>query len=289
MAVRHTPAAGQRTNPASQQRRSESPQPWWWRHRLALGAVAVVAVVVLVLIAVANNQNQQLSAGLLQPLPAQVQREVTSVNPSVLSTVGTGGLTDPLRAISGPALSSNGKPEFLYIGAEFCPYCAAERWSLVNALSRFGTFSGLRTMRSAANDGNYATVTFRGSTYTSQYLSFVPVENEDRAHNPLQPLTSQQSQLFSSLGGNGYPFLDIAGQYANDAPNTYSSGYDPTVLTGLNWTQIAGKLSNPSDPVTRGIIGNANYLTAAICKVTNNAPASACSSQTIQQIEGTLP
>jgi hypothetical protein len=31
----------------------------------------------------------------------------------------------------------------LYIGAEYCPYCAAERWPLVMALSKFGTFSNL--------------------------------------------------------------------------------------------------------------------------------------------------
>jgi hypothetical protein len=34
--------------------------------------------------------------------------------------VGTGGLTVPLRDISGPLLMANGKPELLYVGAEFC-------------------------------------------------------------------------------------------------------------------------------------------------------------------------
>ena len=39
------------------------------------------------------------------------------------------------------------KPELLYIGAEYCPYCAASRWPLIIALSRFGTFKGLRDHR----------------------------------------------------------------------------------------------------------------------------------------------
>ena len=44
----------------------------------------------------------------------------------------------------GSPLSSGGKPEVLYVGTEFCPYCAAESWSLIVALSRFGQFSGLQ-------------------------------------------------------------------------------------------------------------------------------------------------
>jgi hypothetical protein len=260
-----------------------------WQRPIVVGAIGASIVVVVVFVIIANRPGQGPPAGIGQPVAANVLQEVTAVSPPVISSVGTGGLPDPLRSISGPALSANGKPELLYVGAEFCPYCAAERWSLVNALSRFGTFSHLTYMRSVDDDGDYATVTFRGSSYTSPYLSFVPVENADRSDHQLQPLTSQQSQLFSSLGGNGYPFLDLAGRFANDAPHTYSSGYDPSVLTGLSWAQIAAKLSNPHDPVTQDMIGNANYLTAAICKVTNNTPGTQCASQTIQQIEGKLP
>ena len=52
----------------------------------------------------------------------------------------------PIRAIKDTALTSNGKPEILYIGAEFCPYCAAERWAIAVALSRFGTLSPLHSL-----------------------------------------------------------------------------------------------------------------------------------------------
>ena len=51
-----------------------------------------------------------------------------------------GSGVSPLTATTGqPALTSGGKPEILYVGAEYCPYCAAERWAMVVALSRFGT------------------------------------------------------------------------------------------------------------------------------------------------------
>ena len=37
------------------------------------------------------------------------------------------------------ALTEAGLPEMLYMGAEYCPFCAAERWAMVMALSKFGT------------------------------------------------------------------------------------------------------------------------------------------------------
>ena len=149
---------------------------------------------------------------------------------------------------------------------------------MVNALSRFGTFSNLHYMRSATTDLDLATFTFHGASYTSKYLSFVPVENEDRNHNLLEPLTSQQQALMSSLGQNSYPFLDIAGKY-------YQSGaYADTVISGKTWSQIADALSNPADPVTQVIVGNANDLTATLCKVTNNQPASVCNVPAIRAI-----
>ena len=40
----------------------------------------------------------------------------------------------------------------LYIGAEFCPYCAAMRWSMAVALSRFGTFTPLHGIHSSSTD-----------------------------------------------------------------------------------------------------------------------------------------
>ena len=60
--------------------------------------------------------------------------------------------------------------------------------------------------------------------------------------------------------------------------------YDPSTLAGLSWATIAGDLSNPSSPVAQQVDGTANYITAAICGITGNTPASACTS-TIQTLE----
>ena len=37
-------------------------------------------------------------------------------------------------------LMHDGKREILYVGANYCPYWAAERWAMVMELSQFGTF-----------------------------------------------------------------------------------------------------------------------------------------------------
>ena len=54
--------------------------------------------------------------------------------------VGTGSVLGynpkPITTIKGASLTSDGKPQMLYIGAEFCPYCAAMRWSMAVALSK---------------------------------------------------------------------------------------------------------------------------------------------------------
>ena len=72
----------------------------------------------------------------------------------------------------------HGKPELLYIGAEYCPFCAAQRWAMVAALSRFGTFSNLSLTHSASADvyPDTPTFSFYQSTYSSKYLTFTSVE-----------------------------------------------------------------------------------------------------------------
>jgi hypothetical protein len=65
------------------------------------------------------------------------------------------------------------------------------------------------------------------------------------------------------------------------------ASYDPAVLAGLSWATIATDLHNPSSPVTKAIGGTANYITAAICKMTGNQPASACTS-VVQALESKI-
>jgi hypothetical protein len=61
--------------------------------------------------------------------------------------------------------------------------------------------------------------------------------------------------------------------------------YDPAVLKGMTWAQVASALHNPSSPVAQAVNGAANYMTAAICKMTNNAPSTVCTSSAVTKLE----
>jgi hypothetical protein len=266
---------------------------------IAGGAVIVVVVVVVVLVLVKLNSGSGSGSGdfASEPvtgvaLPASVAKNVTTVPDSALTSVGTGSVlklvAHPVPAISGPPLTSAGKPEMLYIGAEFCPFCAAMRWSMAVALSRFGTLSPLRGIHSSSTDtdANTATLTFYKSTYTSKYLTFTPVENLTRTRKPLQNTTATQQQLWEhySPGGEiGYPFIDFGNKYLINGPI-----YDAAVLHGLTWAQIAADLHQPSSAVAQGALGAANFITAAICATTNGQPGNVCTAPAVVQAAGHL-
>jgi hypothetical protein len=235
--------------------------------------------------------------------------KVTSVPASTLDAVGSGAFTGKIQTITGsPApLAANGKPELLYIGAEYCPYCGAERWAMIVAMGRFGTFSGLATVKSAVSDGaggqevfpGTATWTFAHASYSSPYLAFSEVEintnipdTSTGGYTVLQTPTPAEQALLnkydappyveSAVAAGTIPFLDFGNKYVS-----IGASYSPQVLSGLSWSTIAADLSNPNSPVAKAVDGTANYLTAAICSMTGNEPSSACTT-TVQSLEPAL-
>jgi thiol-disulfide isomerase/thioredoxin len=283
---------------------------------LAGGSVLAVLVIVVVLIIVKGASNTSAGAkttagsAASSATTASVTRDIASVPASTLNAVGKGSGVSPMIPTKGqPALTSGSKPEIVYMGAEYCPYCAAERWSMAVALSRFGTFSGLHLIRSSNNDvyTNTATLSFYKSSYTSKYLVFKPVEmySEKQVGNgyaTLQKPTTTENSLMSKYDGPPYvpstdsgsfPFVDFGNQYlvigAQYLPSTL--GTTASVDSGhygLTWAQIAGDLKNPASPVAQSIDGAANSITAAICKITNNADAAVCSSAAATAGAGSL-
>ncbi len=268
------------------------------------GASTLFATVLTVALAVAFfiyvAQSSAGGSGASQPAPASVVQPVTHVSLAVLGAVGAGGLADPFtatpagtRILKGPS----GKPEVLFMGAEFCPYCAAERWSIVVALSRFGTFSNLGLVQSSGVEpfSGTNTFTFYGSTYSSPYLDFVAVEEESNHPNsagfqPLQTPTAEQQRLYDTYDRppyaqqSGIPFLDVGNRYI-----AVSSGYSPAVLQGKSWQDIADALADPTAASTQAIVGNANYITAAVCRATGGAPSSVCDGPMISRLTSELP
>jgi thiol-disulfide isomerase/thioredoxin len=257
------------------------------RQMIAIGAVGVVVLVVIgIIIGLEVSKSSPPKQATSGPLPSSVQAKLT-VPANVLATVGAGSSAPSLlKTVSGPPLTANGKPEMLYIGAEWCPYCAAERWAMAVALSRFGTFSPLKGIHSSSTDvyPNTATLTFYQARYTSKYLVFTPVETQDINHNSLQKVTSAQQALWTKYDppGDSFPFINIGNRYVAETT------YNPQVLQGLTWSQIATDLHNPSSPVAQGAVGSANLFTAAICKITGNAPANVCTAAPVSALEGKI-
>lgn len=216
---------------------------------------------------------------------AQVVARATTVPASTFAAIGTGGTAAQAQSVpGGSTLTVGGKPEILYLGAEYCPYCAAQRWPLVLALSRFGTFTGLGLTESSATDvyPSTNTFTFLHATYTSAYLAFTSVELYDRDQQPLQTPTDAEQQLLNGPGQGGIPFIDLGGTVM-----LRSSGYSPQILAGMTWTQIAGALTNTADPAAQAIVGTANRITGQLCDLTHDQPADVCQTPAVHALEAT--
>lgn len=250
--------------------------------------LAVVVVAVGVLVGVKVLGIGQSSANAVAGDAAPVVQKATSVPSDTLNQVGAGSAGSFPKALDGSALTENGKPKILYVGAEYCPYCAAERWSMVVALSRFGTFSGLTQSHSSTTDvyPNTSTLSFHGSTYTSSTIAFSGVETSDEKGQPLETLSAADQQLESTYNSPPYvekasagaiPFIYIDGKYA-----IHGASYDPGILQGKNHQQIADALADPESEIAQGVDGTANLITAAICATTKDTPASVCSSAGVQ-------
>jgi len=246
--------------------------------------IVVVAGVVLILVgflvyAQLSRASPSVPGATNQDTQA-VAHVVTSVPPAVYDQVGAGAQGNPLKT-SGAA-QGPGEPTVYYVGAASCPFCAAERWALVAALARFGQVSGLALSSSSSTDvfPNTPTFSLVGTTLTSPYVKFVEAETQDRDQKPLQSPTAQASELMTKYDAQGsIPFVMIGDLYYR-----VGAGYDPSVLNGMSWTQIAADLSNPNSTVSKAIIGTSNVLSAAICRTTGGQPQSVCGSVAIKQI-----
>ena len=295
-ASRAVATTSKRTAPTKAQRRSTSSLLTW-------GAIALVVVVVAVLVIVKISGGSSTSGGgggSSSPAPASIVRDVTTIPATVFDTVGITSpsvpVSKPTQIKGQPALTftdpaGGAKPGVLYVGAEYCPYCAAQRWAVVAALSRFGTFTNLGITQSSAKDvfPNTQTLSFYKATFSSPYLVFQGVEQSSNVSDPttgykkLQALTKAQAALINKydtakfLQGaspGSIPFLDIGNQFLSAG-----SSYSPSILSGLSRSDIASNLSDPTNPATQAIVATANYLSASICATTKQQPSAVCGSK----------
>jgi hypothetical protein len=260
-----------------------------------LAVLVIVLAFVLVKISQGSPSSSASSSTTGTALPASVASQVTGVPAATLDKIGRGAVPAftqgkaPFTPGSGAALTSGGKPEMLYIGAEYCPYCAAMRWSMAVALSRFGTLTPLHGIHSSPTDTDpsTATLTFYKTGYHSPYLAFTPVENQTVNHGALQNPTQAQNAVWAKYepdpNTRGYPFIAFSNKQVMKGPI-----YDAAVLQGKSWSQIAAALKDPTSPVAQSVNGAANYITGAICQMTNNQPANVCNSAAVTAVKSGL-
>ncbi|HEY2638334.1 MAG TPA: DUF929 family protein [Streptosporangiaceae bacterium] len=246
------------------------------RRRLLLSGAAVVAVVGVVGALVGVSLSTAHPAARESRATSFVVQQATSVPLGVLTRVSQGQAATPLQQVapSGPPLTVGGKPAVVFVSEESCPFCAAERWSLVVALSHFGTWSNLGSTRSSATDAypNTASFSFRTAHYRSAKITLRTTELADNTGRALQPETPLDAKLIGTYDvppfvnsadqSGAVPFLDIANHYI-----LAGAQYNPQVLSGLSASQIASQLRNPSSPVAQAIDGSARVIVAAIDQV----------------------
>ena len=252
-------------------------------------AVIVVAAIVLVILNGASNSQAALIAFDNQPVNTTQLSIMESIasNMTLANRVGSGYMTTYPQSISGQNVTVvDGKPAVIYVGADFCPFCAIARWGLIIALMRFGTFSRLNYMTSSSSSKEpfrtVPTFTFYNSSYSSTLISFVSAEIETNTYQPLQSLSALQNAAVGAYDtSSSIPFIDFGNQSAQvGVPQSVSPGY----LKNLNWGQIIALMGQSNSTVSQALIGQANVFTAQICRMDGFKPTSVCSQPFVKKI-----
>ena len=159
-----------------------------------------------------------------------------------------------------------------------------QRWPMVQALSRFGTFSGLdahplvRRRRLPEHPDVHVPRgdlhqlgAWRSRGSRPQTVDRKPLDDADR-----RPGGADHHLRRAALRAE--PRRRARSRSSTSAAATSSRGasYSPQVLPGMTADEVAAALSDPSSAVTQGIVGAANVITATICILTGDQPSNVC-------------
>jgi hypothetical protein len=292
-----TSKGGQRNKPNAraraaalreQQRKKEARRKMLTIGGIGVVVLAVIAVMVILFVTKGNKKN----SALRHPASPAIVKQLTTIPAATYQAVGAGNTTGGPTKVSGTPLTQGGKPVFLYYGAEYCPYCATERWALITAMARFGTFTNLQQTTSSSQDtpASIPTFSFYGATFSSPYFAFQSVETYTNQQSgnfyaPLETPTKAQAALVAKYDGpNGsIPFLDFGNKFTSSGAT-----YDYSVLQGKAPDEIAADIRDPSTATSKGALGAANSITAALCEMTNGQPGSVCNAPEIKTLRAAL-
>lgn len=296
-------------------------------------AFVVLAVVIIIVVATLGGGKAPRNAGTgitTRAAPASIVSGLAKVTTAELTQAASGGTQVAFTSSTGPVfpirkaspLTYASKPLVLYVGAEYCPFCAATRWALVVALDKFGSFSGLDITASSPVDfaPNTHTLSFVNAKYQSKYIAFQSIEElgnscSSVSRNPspppayacnslsdyktLQRPSSAQSRILSTYDSARYvgqsnagaiPFIDMGNRWVEaGAPYAGSTGVPPSTLSGLSWQQIVDTLSAPiSGSPGQAILGAANHYIAAFCELITTSKPAICHAGVVTAVGKTI-
>jgi len=166
--------------------------------------------------------------------------------------------------VSKETVRRNGKLLMFFMGAEYCPYCAAERWAIVRSLQKFGQWDGLKQTISAARDQpflNLPTYDFTKATYNSPHIEFVAREIKDREFKPLEKLLKTEEKLVRKHNPKKeIPFVLIGGRFVQ-----VGSGFPPKIFIGHTFRQTETELKKIESEIRKTIDEEANVISALLC------------------------
>lgn len=191
------------------------------------------------------------------------------------------------------AVSHTHHPRVIYVGAEYCPFCAALRWPLTLTLLRFGKISGLEFMRSSPTDvfADTPTLSFYRARYVSPTVVLHAYETATRFGAPLERVPHAVNELFDAY--DAPPFTEDAGAipflYINGLYVVSGSPVSPKIFDGKSWSTIARLLGDPRSAIYRKVMPVANALTAAVCAGMSAPPRAVCASPGVLLARQSLP
>ena len=277
------------------------------RRYVAFGVIIMAIALLGTLVLVRDNYSPPSSptTETFNAAPSSLVSAVAAVPPAVYDAVGVSSPDSPVTPLRSTtkggdapmwmATVNGGAPEpvVFFYGAEFAPYAAAERWPLVLALSRFGTFDRLGLVQSSTTTAfaDISTFTFYKAYYSSKYVILEPVERYSSL-NPtgakylnLQTPDVRQRAAVSGYASSAttFPLLDVANRWVLNG-----AAFSPGVLMGLSQDEIAGDLSSVASPLTQAVISAANEITASICAADGQKPANVCASRGVLAADAAL-
>jgi len=185
--------------------------------------------------------------------------------------------------VSKDTIRRSGKLFVFFMGAEYCPYCAAERWAIVRSLQKFGQWDGLKQTISAARDEpflNLPTYDFTQATYTSPHIEFLSREIKDRDFRPLQKLLKSEEKLVHKFNPEKeIPFLLVGGRFTQ-----IGSGFTPKIFIGHTFRQTETELKKVESEIRKTIDDEANIISALLC--ISGLPSEVCKETAIAELAG---